>query len=161
MQTNLTKKSELPFFRDEFVSSFNKIFDVLMKDSFPNFSDQFGIDYFERGSFPKVDIIDNLNDVVIYAEIPGLNKEEIDITVKNGVLTISGHATEKTNLKETGNSKFILKELKHSSFKRAFALGDNLDVKSITADFKNGILAIGIQKLQKKEHEQFTQIKIN
>ena len=74
-----------------------------------------------------------------------MSKDEVDIEIKKDVLTISG----KSNEYQIGEkATFIKKELKHSAFKRSFALSDKVDTENIDASFKNGILTITIGKKQ-------------
>jgi HSP20 family protein len=125
----------------------------MMNDSFPSFAKDMGVDFFGKSSYPKVDIIDTPDSLEIRAEIPGLTKDEVEIEVDtNNVLSIRGSKqTEEVTEKE---KTYICKELKHSSFTRKFALGENLDGKTVSAKFKDGILEIEIPKLVKKEIEE-------
>jgi HSP20 family protein len=130
--------------RDEFLTSIDRVFDGIFNQMFPIATKEFGIDTFSKGSYPKVNIVDNESNVVIEAEIPGLTKEQVNLEVQSGVLTIMG---EKRENKEEGLKKdYIYRELKQSSFKRSFQLNDNLDTDKIDAKFENGILEITIPK---------------
>lgn len=135
--------------RNSFVDSFEPLFDQVIAKSFPTFSDEFGIDFFSKSSYPKVDIVDYKDKIQITAEIPGLSKKDIDIEVKDKVLTISGKKA--TDTSTTSEAVFLYKELKHSSFRRAFTIGENLKSDDITAKFENGILRIAIPKIEKVE----------
>ena len=81
----------------------------------------------------------------ILAEIPGLDKKQLNVEVEDGVLTISG---DKHGFDNTDKAKLIRRELKHSSFKRSFELGDSLDGDKVSASFKDGILSISIPKVE-------------
>ena len=147
----MTKRNVKPvpgFFalRDEFLQPFDQVFDQMMTNQFPTFFEEAGID-FAKGSYPKCNIIDDVNDVTVVAEIPGLTKDDVSIKVEDSVLTISGTRTTSTN----GTAKFIRRELKHSSFKRSFTLSDILDALSINASFENGILNITIPKKEESK----------
>jgi len=122
------------------------MYDDMIKTHFPDFSKQFGISL-EKGSFPKVDIVDYDEDIVLIAEIPSMDKESLKVEVNDDVLTISG---DKHSLEED-NATYLRRELKHSSFRRSFNLGDNLDSSKISASFLNGVLRIEIPKLEKSE----------
>ena len=88
----------------------------------------------------------------------GLTKDEVNIKVENGVMTISGNNTYKSS--GSSEVKYIRRELKHSSFKRSFELGDTLDPTKISAEFENGILTITIQKREEaKPHSIDIEIK--
>lgn len=145
--------------RANFITSFDKLFDQMMSDSFPSFGKNFGVEFFGKSSYPKCDVIDTSNSIQIKAEIPGLSKEEVDISVEKNVLTIRGSKNAETE-DVSEDKTYIFKELKHSSFSRRFALGENLDSKNISAKFNNGILEINIPKLVKNEEEKTTKISI-
>ena len=131
--------------RDSFVDSFDKVFDKLMQTHFPSLQQEFGVDFISKSSYPRVNVTDYSDRLVITAEVAGLAKEDVDITFKDSILTISGHKRE-----EKQDGTVIWKELKHSSFKRAFQLADNLQAHKASAKFNNGILDIIIPKADPK-----------
>jgi|TARA_R100001463_G_scaffold2614_1_gene10891 HSP20 family protein len=134
-------KVPLHFNRNEFLTPFDRMFDNLLSTQFPEFEKDFGIS-FEKGSFPKVDVADYDDSIVIIAEIPSLNKDALNIDIEDGILSISG---DKHQL-DDDNVRYIRKELKHSSFRRSFQLGDLLDTDNISANFEDGVLRIEIPK---------------
>jgi HSP20 family protein len=134
--------------RDEFLSPFSVVFDRLLDQHFPELKQDFGIS-FSKGAYPKVDIIDYTDSVCIHAEITGWDKEDIEITVENSILTIAGNLTVGTKPLENGT--YIVKELKRSTFTRSFRLADKLDENSVNALFEDGLLKISIAK---KEEEK-------
>lgn len=142
--------------RDQFVDSFDKVFDKLIQTHFPTFQQEFGVDFISKSSYPKVNITDYPDKVVITAEVAGLAKEDVDITFKDHVLTISGNKREEDKSEGT----VVWKELKHSSFKRSFQLSDLLVVEKAKAKFNNGILDISIPKSTPKA-DVFTKINID
>ena len=64
--------------RDTFLTPFDRMFDDMVRSVFPNFDNFFGVSAFERNAYPKVDIKDYSDKVVINAEIPGLQKEKCE-----------------------------------------------------------------------------------
>lgn len=132
--------------RDNFVDSFDKVFDKLMQTHFPTLQQEFGVDFISKSAYPRVDVVDFPDKLTITAEVAGLTKEEVDITFKDGILTISGNKREEAATEGT----VLWKELKHSSFKRAFKLADNLLGDKAKAKFNNGILDITIPKADPK-----------
>ena len=120
----------------------------------PSFTDEFGVNFFGSNSYPKVDVIDHDDRITIEAEIPGLSKKEVSVDLEENILTISGAKQSKD---ESPEIKYIRKELKRSSFKRSFKLGENINQKNVNADFNNGVLLI---TLPKKEPEKPKKIKI-
>ncbi len=139
--------------RDEFLTPFDRIFDEFFAANVPNFSQDFGVDFFEKGSYPKVNIIDFSDKIVIEAEVPGLDKSDVNVEVESNVLTILGNksTTVDTDSKNTGT--YIRRELKRSSFRRSFTLGDNLAKDNIDAKFENGILLVTLPKIKPNKPE--------
>jgi HSP20 family protein len=78
------------------------------------------------------------------------------VEVEEGILTISG---DKHSVWDEDGAKVLRKELKASSFKRSFTLGDLLDGDNISANFKDGILSISIPKIEPKQ-PKVTNVKI-
>ena len=142
------------FNRDEFLTPFDRIFDSLMDQTFPTFKEEVGVS-FNQGAYPKVNIYEYDDKVGIVAEIPGLDKKNVTVDVEDGVLTISG---DKHGF-DTDGGKCITRELKQSSFKRSFTLGEHLSGEEISAKFKDGMLSISIPKVTpEKPKKKFVKI---
>lgn len=143
---NLTRYTpQSPVFRDEFLTSMDRIFDSVFGEMFPQTTKEFlGVDPFSRGAYPKVDVRNEEKQVVIEAEVPGLKKEQVSVEIQDGVLTIKGDKRdEKTDEKK---GVYLYRELKRSSFARSFNLNDSLDATNVGAKFENGVLEITIPK---------------
>lgn len=137
---------------DEFMMPFDKMFDEIMRASFPTFDKTF----FEKGSYPKVDILDREDSLVIEAAVPGMSREDISVDVHDGVLTISG---DKRSESEDGE-QYLYRELKRSSFRRSWTLTDNLDQDGISAKFEDGMLYLTIPKLEAEKMPEPRKIEI-
>ena len=131
--------------RDSFLTPFDRMFDDIVGKSFPEINQQVGVNPFQGTAYPKVNVYEYDAKVGVIAEIPGLDKKDLNIEVEDGVLTVSG---EKSHGFDEGEAKVIRRELKHSSFKRQFTLGEMLDGDNISANFKDGILSIEIPKIE-------------
>ena len=131
--------------RDEFLTPFDRMFDTIVENSFPEINKQIGVKPFSGTAYPKVNVYEYDDKVGVIAEIPGLDKKDLSIDVEEGVLTISG---KKHGLFDDEGAKVIRRELKHSSFKRQFALGELLDGENIKASFKDGLLSVEIPKVE-------------
>ena len=140
--------------RDEFLTPFDTIFDQLMLKQFPNFQEEVGVS-FAQGAYPKVNVYEHDDKISIVAEIPGLDKKNVSVDVEENVLTISG---DKHGF-DTKGGKCITRELKQSSFKRSFNLGEHLDGDKVSANFKDGLLSISIPK-KEPEKPKKTFVKI-
>ena len=131
--------------RDSFLTPFDRMFDEIVGKSFPQINEQVGVNPFQGTAYPKVNVYEYDTKIGVIAEIPGLDKKDLNIEVEEGVLTVSG---EKSHGFDEGKAKVLRRELKHSSFKRQFTLGEMLDGDNISANFKDGILSIEIPKIE-------------
>ena len=129
--------------RDEFLTPYDRMFDKIVESNFPDITKSVGVKPFQGTAYPKVNVYEYDDKVGVVAEIPGLDKKDLSVEVEDGVLTISG---DKHGLFDDEGAKVIRRELKHSSFKRSFELGELLDGDNIKASFKDGLLSIEIPK---------------
>lgn len=104
---------------------------------------------------PSVDIYETDGQVVVTAELPGIDRNDVSIEVKDGILTIRG---ERKYQKEVDKEHFHLMEREYGSFKRSFSLNSKIDQEKVSAAFKDGILEI---ILPKKEEVRPKKIDIN
>lgn len=95
---------------------------------------------------PSVDISETDSAYLIKGEIPGVEKENIKVTLERGMLTIQG---ERKQEKEEKGEKFYRCECSYGSFVRSFRIPEDADESAIKADFKNGMLNISINKSAK------------
>lgn len=95
----------------------------------------------------NIDVKDEKDKYVIEAELPGIKKEDINIDIDNGVLTLSTHVQSEKN---EDNDNYVYRERKYGSVCRSFSL-DNIDDENIKAQYKDGILIVD---LPKKEPEK-------
>ncbi len=97
-----------------------------------------------RGDWlPRVDIVETDNEFVIKAEIPEVQKEDVKVTVDNGVLSIQG---ERRQEKDERKEKYHRVERSYGSFVRSFSLPENVDDSAIKAVFKDGMLNLTLPK---------------
>ena len=102
---------------------------------------------------PTVDIYDNDENIVIKAELPGIEKKDIVIDVKDGVLTLKGERSFENEVKE---EKYYCRERTFGKFERVFRLPADVDPEKISADYKDGILKIDIPKPEEQKPKQIT-----
>ena len=91
---------------------------------------------------PVVDIAEDENEYLITAELPEVKKEDVKVTVENGVLTITGER----KFEKQENKKYHRIERCYGSFARIFALPDNGDSAKVIAEFKDGVLKVRVDK---------------
>ena len=113
-------------------------------------------DVTRRGTWvPPVDIYDSGNhELVIKAELPDMNKEDIEITVENGSMTLKGEKRMDPGLNDEHCWRV---ERAYGTFTRTFSLPPTVDASKVTADYKNGVLTI---KLPVREEAKPKQIQV-
>ena len=155
--TKVAFRTGIPFFdRDNFLTPFDKMFDQMVEAQFPEMTKSVGVKPYQGSAYPKVNVYEYEDKVGIVAEIPGLDKKQLNVDVEEGVLTISG---DKHSTFEDDGAKVLRRELKQSSFKRSFELGELLDGDNISATFKDGILTVAIPKVEPEKPKK-TYVKI-
>jgi|TARA_B100001063_G_C16375168_1_gene362678 HSP20 family protein len=137
--------------REQFLTPFDKMFDQIINSQFPEIEKQIGVKPFQGTAYPKVNVYEFEDKVGLIAEIPGLDKKDLNIEVEDGKLTISG---DKHGTFDVKGAKVLRRELKQSSFKRQFELGDLLDGDKIKANFKDGLLSIDIPKIEPQKPQK-------
>ncbi|HTG77087.1 MAG TPA: Hsp20/alpha crystallin family protein [Steroidobacteraceae bacterium] len=105
---------------------------------------------------PAADVSETDGEYLIKAELPEVGKDDLNITVQEGVLTLAGERKEE---KREDNEKVHRIERFHGSFSRRFTLPDDADEQGIKAESKDGVLVIHIPK-QKVAHPQPRQIQV-
>ena len=118
----------------------------MMPPMFQDFNDMFedfggGV---MNGNFsPAIDVYEKDNNVMIETPLPGVNAEDVKISVENDVLTIEGNTHKQTEVDE---KNYYRKEVRYGSFHRAVALPSAVDGDKASADYANGVLKITIPK---------------
>jgi HSP20 family protein len=103
------------------------------------------------GWTPALDVYDEKDNFVVKAELPGLKKEDIDINVHNGVLTISGerkHEAEKQEGQTFRSERFF------GRFQRSVTLPAAVDLQKVKASYKDGVLTIDLPKAEEAKPKQ-------
>jgi HSP20 family protein len=110
-------------------------------------------DVMRRGAWaPPVDIYDSgSHELVIKAELPDMNKEDIDITVEKGTLTLRGEKKMDAAIKEECCHRI---ERTYGSFSRSFSLPATVDTSKVSADYKNGVLTITLPVREEAKPKQ-------
>ena len=121
---------------------------------FDNFFDSFFENSFQNDFSPKVDISETDKVFNFEFAVPGINKTDLSIEIKNGYLTVSGERKINNN-----DNNFHSIENGYGKFSRSFQLPDNIDENKISAKHKNGILNISIEKDAKTSMNKTIQIK--
>lgn len=97
-----------------------------------------------RGSWhPSVDIYENKDQIVLEAELPGMNREDFDLSIENNVITLRG---ERRFEKKEDTDNYHRVERAYGSFTRSFTLPNTIGGEGATADYRNGVLRVTIPK---------------
>mgnify|MGYP003573764088 CR=1 FL=1 len=102
---------------------------------------------------PVVDLYEKDDNFVIKAELPGVDKNDIGIDLKDGVLTLSG---ERSNDSEINDDNYYRRERTYGKFQRAFKLQADVDSDKINAEFKDGVLVVEVPKPEKSKPKRIT-----
>jgi len=102
---------------------------------------------------PAANITENDKEYTIRADLPEVKQKDIDVSVSNGVLMLSG---ERRYEKSTEDEKEHHRETFHGSFQRSFAVPEDVDVESIKADTKDGVLVVHLPKQAAKKPESIS-----
>src|SRR5690554_2468028 len=139
--SNITRWNPISEF-DDLMNRYNRMFGLARNE-------REGKDLFSRSDWaPAVDIKETADAFTVEAELPGMNKDDVKVTVHDGVLTIQG---ERKSEEETKDKKLHRIERFYGSFMRRFTLPDNVDENSVKANFKDGMLTLTLQKAEPKE----------
>ena len=98
-----------------------------------------------------MDIDEKEDSFVLHADLPGLKQKEIEITVNDGVLTLSGNREEPTQENVNGTT---VRERRYGSFERKFRLGPNVAESGIEATYKDGVLTVVLPKKEEAKPRQ-------
>ena len=112
---------------------------------------QFPLSIESNFRMPLINITEDSKEFKIEAEIPGLNKEDINLSIIDDILEIKGESEKES---EEEKKDFTRREYKSSSYYRRFRLPDNVDETKITADLNNGRLQISMPKLETEKKEK-------
>jgi len=102
---------------------------------------------------PAIDMLEKNDHLVIKAELPGIEKKDISLDLKEGVLTLKG---ERKHENEVQDGNFYRREMSYGKFQRSFRLPADVDPEKITAELENGLLTIEVPKPEQSRPKQIT-----
>lgn len=152
---NLIPKPKQDFFNDlqnEINSVFSRFTPSLWKeDMSPSFWDN------ATSMSPAIDVNETKDNVMVRAEIPGMEKDQISIDVQNNSLILSGEKKHETEKKD---DNFHWRECSYGKFTRQIALPSEVDSSKASAEYKNGVLNITLPKVENKNRKRI-EVKVN
>lgn len=117
-------------------------------------------DFLNRGIFrlsdewaPMVDVAETKDEVIVRAEVPGMTKEDISVTLQDNVLTLRGERKQETEAK---SATFHRLERSYGSFVRSFTLPTLVQVEKAKADYKDGVLTINLPKAEEVKPKEIS-----
>jgi HSP20 family protein len=103
---------------------------------------------------PAIDVVERENDFVIKTEMPGVKKDDIQVTLEDGVLTIAGETKSET--KEEKEGRVIRQERRFGRYVRSLHLNTQVDEKQIKASYKDGVLELTLPKAEAAKPKKIT-----
>src|ERR1700722_18458034 len=100
---------------------------------------------------PAVDIHENQQELVVKADLPGVEAKDLDIRVENNILTIRG---ERRFEKKVNEDNYLRVERAYGSFSRSFSLANTVNPDGIKADYQNGVLTLNVPKREEAKPKQ-------
>ena len=126
--------------RSIFDDDFGNIFEGFFRPMTSSLED------FEKELRPATDIVERENDYLVTADLPGIKKEDIQVTLDNGVLTISAETKEEKEEKKGEN--YIRKERRYGKYTRNVSLNHQVDENKVEATYHDGVLELVLPKLE-------------
>jgi HSP20 family protein len=149
-ETRLTRRTPLvPMWRDPFFGGSERFFGEdllrplrLMDRLFGDFATDIAA---EGGWCPAVDLAETDDEFVVTAELPGLSKKDVEVSVENDILTLSGERKAET---EEQKGRWHRVERSYGEFHRSFRLPGKVDAAKVDAKFKDGLLTVTVPKVE-------------
>ncbi len=140
-----TGTAVLPRYADPFAAmraEMDRVFDTFLGSGFGRFAAPSRSEWGEMLT-PSIDVRETEGELVIEAELPGMDEKDVSVTLSNGVLTMKG---EKKSERDEKKDDYHLMERSYGSFQRSFRLGDTVDPEKVTAAFEKGVLKVTLPK---------------
>jgi HSP20 family protein len=106
----------------------------------------------EQWAIP-LDVVEEGENILVHASMPGVNPDDIDVTIENDILTIKGHSTMERERKD-GN--YLMKERRTGSFHRSLRLPETVDSDKASPRYENGVLTVALPKVESKKARKLT-----
>lgn len=125
---------------------------ALIKSRFTDLSDFFSEDWFGGRALsndwtPAVNVVEGEDNYEVELAAPGIKKEDFNVKVENGVLTISGETSKE---EEEKNKNYTRREFSSRSFSKVFTLPENVEADNITAKHEDGVLRLTLKKSERE-----------
>ncbi len=94
--------------------------------------------------FPNVDIVENAEELLVLADMPGIRAEDVDINFENGTLTLHGKVEDR----QPESTNYLLREYEVGDFHRSFQVSEAIDAEKIYAEYRDGVLTLHLPKTE-------------
>jgi HSP20 family protein len=135
MTTALTRRTSRPSWLKPF---WGNDFDTFFDRLWPDFPSELGAEW-----APNVDFFEKDGSYHLTAEVPGMSKDDISVSIHDGLVTVSG---KKESTKEEKESNYYMKETQYGSFSRSFRLPGEVEEEKVDATYKDGVLTVVMPK---------------
>jgi HSP20 family molecular chaperone IbpA len=98
----------------------------------------------ERVATPRADVIETAEAVVVKLDVPGVEADQVDVTLENGILTVDARTTEV----DSGSFELSWCEYNPTAYRRRFSVSDRIDSEGITAELRHGVLELRLAKAE-------------
>ena len=132
-------------------NSLQEHFNGLVESAYPGRSSESSVTTWA----PAVDIQETENELVLKADLPGLDEKDIDVRIENNTLTVRG---ERKFEKQVSEDNYLRVERSYGSFSRSFTLPNTINTEAIRAEYKNGVLTV---QMPKRAESKPKQVKVN
>ena len=126
---------------DSLQSDVSRVFDAF-------FGTRAGNGAARRRWVPAIDLVEEDEHLVLRADLPGLSEEDVNVEVKDGVLTVSGERRAEEKTEEKGYHRI---ERSYGSFSRSLSIPEGIDPEQVSAEFDNGVLEVRIPKPEERK----------
>lgn len=137
--------NSLAFFNPRFTSDLFDVIDRNLSDFVPAET---------TTASPKVDVRETPNAYILDMDLPGVSEKDVEINLKDRVLSISSKKEEKKEEKKDG--EWLIRERRTASFCRRFTLPQDIDTENVSAEFKGGVLTIDIPRRPETQSRQIS-----
>lgn len=121
-----------------------------------NLTDFFGSDFSIQS--PSINVVEGTEDFRIEVAAPGLEKEDFEINVENGMLHLSAQREAREEVEE---DNYLRREFNYTSFKRSFQLPESVEANDIEANYNNGVLTLILPKQEEAKAKPIKKIEIS
>lgn len=118
----------------------------------------FNAPFFRNAALPAVNVKDNATSLELELAVPGYRKEDLKVSVTNGVLTVSSERKKESEEEKNG---YVRREFNYRSFKRSFQLPEHVDGEKVTANYTDGVLKLSLPKMSALPEKKGKEVRIS